>query len=441
MCGGTVNVADPLNPRPWRSIRVPRPAAGELAYSGQDNPRVLQMPSPFAAAIMLMAALQTPATDRTRAEGLARAGRSAEAIELFMRIVENNPADVEARLWVARLQLRLGRTTEAEAGFRAVLREHPADVDARIGLAIVLTRTGAAPEAVAILQDIEPAAGQNADLFAALARAYRRAGDDRRALEYFERAKALAPRDPDVALGFEAVARTYGHWIAFEGFGQTGAGADVGSGTVTIDVRVAPRLHLDASARTQQGPDYSDATAGGGVFWRVTRTTTAALHALGGSGNTALPMLDISADVLHYAGVFEIGTGVRHLSFTGSDLTAVSPVFALDRDRWRVDTRYTYSRSAFSATGESSGDHSVVLRGTRQQWRRVALQGAYAYGIESFEDLTAIRLRGLGTTTLATGIRLDLKSVTRVATVWEHQWRSNQLTIDRFTVSVIQAIP
>src|SRR5262245_22369030 len=301
----------------------------------------------FVAAIVLTTRLQPPETDRTRAEDLARAGRSVEAIELFTHIVEINPADVEARLWVARLQLRLGRTAEAEAGFRSVLRDHPADVDAAIGLGIALTRTGAVRDALAILQQTEPAAGQNADLFAALARAYRRAGDDRVALEYFERAKALAPGDPDVVLGFEGVARTYGHWIAFEGFAQTGAGADVGSGTVTFDVRAAPRLHLEASARKQDGPDYSDATAGGGVFWRATSTTTAALHVIGGSGNTALPTLDIFGDVVHYAGVFEIGAGVRHLNFAGSDLNAVSPVFAWDRDRWRVDLRYTYSRSAF----------------------------------------------------------------------------------------------
>src|SRR5262245_61929350 len=338
------------------------------------------MPLPFVAAIVLVAGVQTPDTDRMRAEDLARAGRSVEAIQLFTHIVETNPADVEARLWVARLQLRLGRTEEAEAGFRSVLREHPSDVDAAIGLGIVLTRTGAWQEALAILEATEPAAGQNADLFAALARAYRRAGDDRRALEYFERARALAPSDPDVVLGFEGVARTYGHWIAFEGFGQTGASGDVGSGTITFDVRVAPRLHLDASARKQGGTGYSDATAGGGVFWRATNTTTAALHVIGGSGNTALAELDIAGDVVHYAGVFEVGAGVRHLNFAGSDLTALSPVFAWDRDRWRVDARYTYSRSAFEATGQSSGNHSVMLRGTRQQWRRVALQGTYAYG-------------------------------------------------------------
>jgi hypothetical protein len=400
------------------------------------------MPFPFAAKIVLMAVLQSTAADRAHAEDLARAGRTAEAIALFEHIVEANPADVEAKLWVARLALRLGRTADADAGFRSVLRDHPADVDARIGLGIALTRAGSWQDALAILTATEADAGQNADLFAALARAYRRGGDDRRALEYFQRAKALAPGDPDTVLGFEGLARTYGHWIAFEGFGQTGApGANVGSARLTADVRAAPRLHLDVSARKQTGPDYSDTIAGGGLLWRAARTTTAALHVIGGPANTALPTFDVSADVVHYVGIFEIGAGVRHLTFSGSDLTAISPVFAWDREPWRVDARYTYSRSAFDATGQSSGDHSGLLRGTWQRWRRTALQGTYAYGIESFEDLTVDRLGALGTTTLAAAVRIDVPSLTRVTTTWEHQWRSNQTTIDRFTVSVVQSIP
>jgi hypothetical protein len=45
-------------------------------------------------------------------------------------------------------------------------------------------------------------------LFGAIARAYRRGGDDRSALEYFRRARTLSPGDPDLAIGFEGVART-----------------------------------------------------------------------------------------------------------------------------------------------------------------------------------------------------------------------------------------
>ena len=395
------------------------------------------------AALMLTAGPQSPAPDRSHAEDLARAGRTSEAMELFVQIVAVDPGDVEARLWVARLALRLGRTAEADAGFRLVLREHPADVDARIGLGMVLTRMGAWQDALAILKDTERDVRDNADLMAALARAYRRGGDDRRALEYFRRARAMSPDDPDVTAGFEAVARTYGHWVAFEGIGQWGApGASAGSGTLTADLRVAPRLHLEATGRIRNGSDYSDSIAGAGFVWRVQRATTAALHVLGGSDNVALPKSDISGDVVHYAGAFEIGGDLRRLSFVGAEVVAVSPVLAWNPDdRWRTDGRYTYSRSSFDNPPESRGDHSVLLRQTWQGWRRAAVQAAYAYGIESFEDLTAERLGSLGTTTVSAGLRIDVPSLTRITTTWEHQWRSNDTRIDRVTVSVVQSIP
>jgi hypothetical protein len=50
------------------------------------------MPFPLAAAIVLTAILQVSDGDRGRAEELARAGRTAEALELFTRIVAADPA-------------------------------------------------------------------------------------------------------------------------------------------------------------------------------------------------------------------------------------------------------------------------------------------------------------------------------------------------------------
>ena len=219
-----------------------------------------------AAAIVLLIAGTQPSTasDRVRAEELARAGRAVEAIDLFKHIVEQNPADIEARLWVARLDLRLGRTEEAEAGFRAVLRDHPGDVDARIGLGAVLTRKGASEEALEVLRATERDAGENSDLFGALGRAYRRNGDDGPALEYFGRARTLAPADSDLRAGYEATALSYGHLLAFDGFGEFGIpDAEAGSGALAVSIRVAPRLHVEGSARLQNRSGSSDATFGG----------------------------------------------------------------------------------------------------------------------------------------------------------------------------------
>ncbi len=396
----------------------------------------------FGSAVFLVAALQLPPPDRSQAERLAREGQTSKAIELFKHIVEQDPTDTEARLWLARLDLRLGRMEEAEAGFRSVLEEHPSDVDARVGLGSTLTRKGAWTEALAVLRDAERDAGNNSDVFNAIAIAYRRSGDDRQALEYYRKAKTIAPIDGDAVSGFEATASAYGHSIVFDGFAEhIDTDANAWSGSLTATLRAARRLHLRAIGRTQRRSDSTDVVGGGGVLWRLARATTVEGRAVGGSGNTSLPTIDVSGEVIQYAGIFEIGTGLRQLSFDGVDVIALSPVFSWDADRWRLDTRYTYSRSQFDTSDESKGDHSVMIRETWRGWRRVWLHAVYAYGIESFEELTADRISSLGSTTAAAGVKFNLPSLTSITTTWEHEWRSNDTAVDRFAVSVVQAFP
>src|SRR3982751_5743164 len=253
------------------------------------------------AVLTLALASQSPATDRSTAESLGRAGQTDEAIAIFQEIVERNPADVDPRLWIARLQLRRGNTEEAEAGFRLVLHEHPSDVDARIGLASVLTRKGAWPQAIEMLVDAERDAGDNSDLYGALARGYRRAGDPRRAPEYFKRAMALAPADADLVSAYKATAHAYGHSIVFEGFGeQSSSNSQTGSGSVMLTVRAAERLHLEVGGRVQQRSGSAEAVAGGGIRWRAGSATTIVANAVGGAGNQALPSADISAAFVQY---------------------------------------------------------------------------------------------------------------------------------------------
>jgi tetratricopeptide (TPR) repeat protein len=389
------------------------------------------------------AAPQPVPSDRARAEELARSGHSAEALGLFEDIAGQNPGDIEARLWAARLKLRIGRTNEAEADFRSVIGEHPNDVDARIGLGATLTRQGQWAEAQMILQEVEREAPENADLLAALARAYRRGSDDRRALEYFARAKALAPNDPDLIEGYESALRSHGHQVQFEGFGEQGVGGvNTGSGELRVLLRTVPRLHVEGSARVQQRAGAPDVLGGGGVLWRTHGATTVGIRAIGGPGNTVLPTSDLSGDVVHYKSTFEVGGMVRRMTFADASVVAASPLLAWDPGgRWRLDTRYTLSGVSFMATGETSADHSVLVRETFRVWRRVAIQTSYAYGIESFEDLTADRLSSLDATTLAAGIRISVPSHTLLNATWEHQWRSNDTTIDRITVSLTQFLP
>ncbi len=362
---------------------------------------------------------------------------------LLAAALQSPPADPSRALDLARQELRLGHLDRAEAQFRAALETTPADVDARIGLGMVLTRKGDWRGALDVLVPMERQAGENGDYFAALGRAFRRAGDDRRAYEAFRRAVALSRDDPELRAGYENAAMAHGHAVAVEGLGQHVApGSDSATGSLAASIRVTDRLHVLGLVRTRTDSGVSDLIAGGGAQWRLARATILTLRASGGSANVALPSSDLAADALHYSGPFEAGGGIRELSYAGVAVTALSATTAWDRgERWRFDTRYTYSRSRFDSTGDSNGDHSIVLRPTFRATRRLWFHGAYAYGIESFEDLTAERIRELGSTTAAAGIRVGLRSLTLITGTWEHQWRSNDSRLDRVTLSLVQFFP
>ena len=338
---------------------------------------------------------------------------------------------------------RQDRVDEAIAMFEQIVEQHPTDVDARVGLGSALIRAGHWRRALEILRATEPDAGENADLFAALARAYRRSGDDERAFLYYRRARALAPDDPDVVAGYESTTQAYGHWLSVEGFGQRfDSDSRVASGMLTASIRVHPRLHVIGEARVQDNTASTDHAVGGGVDWRVGRATTATIVALGGSGNTSLARTDTAAELRHYAAAFELGASVRAMSFAGSQILALSPIVAWDRSgRWRFDGRYTYSHSSFSASGQSSNDSSAYVRETWRATRRVSVSGTYAYGIESFETLTADRVGSLAASTAAAGVSISAPSFTRVYLTWEHQWRANDTKLDRVTLSAVQSWP
>jgi hypothetical protein len=81
-----------------------------------------------------------------------------------------------------------------------------------------------------------------------------------------------------------------------------------------------------------------------------------------------------------------------------------------------------------------------MVRQTWRGWRRAGVFFTYAYGIESFELLTA-DLSQIGSHTLAGGVRIAMPSLTMLTATWEHQWRSNSATLDRVTLSIVQSIP
>jgi hypothetical protein len=207
----------------------------------------------------------------------------------------------------------MGRAAEAESTFRAVLLEHPHDVDAAIGLGTALTRGNRTTEAIAVLEATRADAGENADFFAALARAYRHEGRPREARDLFVEAHRLAPDDPDILDGLEAVRRTYDHFVGFEGYVETMPedGGNSGDGTLTLSLRASDRLRFDGVARLRSrdgGTDSLFGAARGRGKGTVPRQPRSAVS------NQSLPILSVSTDLTQHSGP-ELGGGVRLLHF------------------------------------------------------------------------------------------------------------------------------
>ena len=68
----------------------------------------------------------------------ANEGRDAEALAAFQRLANMNPDDLDARLWIARLHVRMGHQDLAEPVYRSVLLEDPSDLEAMLGVANAL---------------------------------------------------------------------------------------------------------------------------------------------------------------------------------------------------------------------------------------------------------------------------------------------------------------
>jgi predicted Zn-dependent protease len=122
---------------------------------------------------------------------LLEQGRRGDAIEAGRRALELQPADLELRLLLVRVQLDEGRFTDAEQTCRQGLSLNPAHPQLRARLADACSRQGKVDEARAILDDLiakEPRFPIPLVLRAAL---HREAGEEKQAIPLLRKAIAM----------------------------------------------------------------------------------------------------------------------------------------------------------------------------------------------------------------------------------------------------------
>ena len=378
----------------------------------------------------------------THAEAVQAAndGRDAEALAAFQRLASVNPADHAARLWIARLHARMGHWALAEPVYRSVLLEDPGNVDAMIGVAAALLARDEPALALEILEPAAKLAPGNDEIVALMGRAHGQSGRSTDAITYFERAAGMAPTEQrrreleGARLAHQNRLEVRG---ASERFNDTTP--DGRSGDITVNFRLSDSVRVIARGQVQRKFELTEQRGGGGVELRVRPATILRGQILVGTDNLVMPETDFLGEVEHaYRGVTWTGT-VRHFGFNGARTTFVSPAVEwMPADRLAIALRYALSFTDIGSLASTEAGQSLHVRPSYRLRPRVWLQGAYAAGVEDFENFSIDRIGDFRAQTLSGGIRFNLPGLTAIVANYERQWRQEDVTLGRATLSFLQ---
>ncbi|OYD85271.1 tetratricopeptide repeat protein [Azospirillum brasilense] len=167
------------------------------------------------------------------AEALRAAGRFEEAVTTGQMLTAERPDSATARLGLARALAAAGRRDAALEEYREAVALRPGDREAALELSALLVGAGDALGAVELLQPLSRRDPEDADLHAAIGRAWIALQEPAKALAALRRAQGL---DPDGRLGCAALIAAL----------ESGAGEDLSAAYVrALFDRYADRFDQD----------------------------------------------------------------------------------------------------------------------------------------------------------------------------------------------------
>ena len=228
----------------------------------------------------------------------ANDGRDAEALAAFQRLANVNPDDLDARLWIARLHVRMGHRDLAEPVYRSVMLEDPNDLEAMLGVANALLERGEVDEAEKILNVAEELEPMNDEVLHTVGRSHMYSGRTVRAIEYFERAYGVSPTSQH-RMSLEGARLSYLHRVELRGSSEQfdGSTPDTQFGDVAVNIRLNDRWRVFGRGQTQRKFGVSEQRGGGGAEWRWRQTTVLRGHALVMPDNTIMPEGDYMGEL------------------------------------------------------------------------------------------------------------------------------------------------
>jgi Flp pilus assembly protein TadD len=372
----------------------------------------------------------TAPPDLPAAIQLAQQGRDAEALAALQKIVAANPDDHTARLWVASVQAHMGHPELAESVYHSVVLEDPRNINAWAGLGKVLLQQDRVVEGLDALRRAEELSPENPDVVAALADAYRLAGENTQSLTYYQRLAAIVPTTTN-RITLENARRQHEHRFESQTYGEdyNGSTPATGGSDLALNYRVSEPVRVIGRAQIQTKADRREHREGGGVEFRFTPWGTVTGQVLVGHDNRVMPQNDVLGRVDYaYHNATYTGT-LRYFDFFGANVVMFAPGATVSvTPRWTVGARYAFTSTETVALTGVQG-HTLDLRAAHELRPRIWLRGGFIRGVDNFDLFSVDQIGDFRAKTATVGVQLLLPSLTSIVANYDHQWRDNGVTL------------
>jgi len=383
---------------------------------------------------------QTPAPTQAAAEELAHKGDLAGALAAFRRLAADDPSNLTARLWIARLHMQMGRPDLAEPVYRSVMLDSPQNVEAIVGVGTSLIKLQRQDEALLMLDRAAKLDPKNSDVQAAFGAAHLQTYDIKLGLSYLESAAQTAPT-PEHREALEDARRVYGHHVVASGFFED-FNLDVpntSNGNLVIDYRAADRFRVMARGQYQEKFDFSDQRGGAGFAWQFAPSLTLSAHGLAGPGNEVLPQADVFIQLGQMVPAAGWSVSYRYVDFDGANVSVVTPGVRWFNDRASMAFTYSLAMTNFDGAPDADDGHTGTFDGAYRVQRRLWLNLGYVYGVDDFDTLSIDRIGRFRAHTARGGFQIDFPTLTSLIGRYDYQWRRDDTTMQRVFVSVAQS--
>ncbi len=357
------------------------------------------------------------------------------ALEVADRRLAEDPADLEARGWRARLLAWSDRLPEAAAEYRRVLEQVPEDTDILAGLADVFARQQRWDEAMALLNQARELDPSRPDLLAQRARVWRSMGRVQEAHEDFRAAATLDPGNVEAKAGLASLGQEPRHELHLgtdtDSFNFT---TRAWAQTASLSSQWSPRWATIFAGNFYQRSGQDAGRFASSVTYRFSRKT--ALTA-GGAVARDLGIIPRAEAFFEYGQGFRRGEAgllrgvetsyrqnwlwfnqARILTLTGT------AVVYLPKE-WTWSLALTGARSHFPAVGPEWRPSGITRLGMPLH-RRVTANLFYAVGTENFARID--QLGRFSARTFGGGARFRLTPQQDIAGYVSYQNRSQGRT-------------